>query len=355
MSLFNAAQLTFNGKEAQEFADVVVENIFAKPALEEFHSVDEDIVAKEQIAILGRINKISKKDPGCGQGKENKTIPMSEKFWNPSLIKVWLTFCHSELEKAFPVWKKKKGDAISDMTDSEIMDLYLVETVEDAMYEDALRIAWLSDTAIAKVANGGTLADHAEANVNDYNQIDGFIKQLITIGTNTPARRVVIAENAGATFEDQQTLPDDAARKIFKELYNKADFRLRGQADKVIVATQSLVDNYADYLDSRNLDASFVRIEEGFTMLKYRNMTIIGFNLLDRYIAEDFVDATKYTVGPHFAVLTTPNVLRIGVDAKSSLSEFSVWYSMDDETNNIRGKYKLDAKVILDYSVQVAY
>ncbi|TZF84516.1 hypothetical protein FW774_05880 [Pedobacter sp. BS3] len=337
----------------REFAETVLENAFSKPALEEFHTVEEDIVAKQQIAILGRLSKISRTDPGCGDGKSSKTIPMSEKFWDPAPIKAWISFCHTEVEAMFPVWKKKKGDEISDMTDTEIVDLFLVEIFTDALYEDMLRIAWLGDTDAENVTDGGKILDGVA--IADYTQIDGFIKQLIAIATNDTSRRVTISENATASYALQDTLAADTAYKVFNKFVNTADYRLQGDEGKLIIATQSLVNNYADYLESKSIDASFIRIEQGFSVLKYRNTIIIGFNLLDRYIRADFKNGTKYTLGPHFAVYTTPEQLRIGLDAKSSIDDFSIWYNIDEEENNLRGKYKLDAKVILNYMVQVAF
>ena len=357
MSLINPSQLTFNGEEIKAMAEAIMEAVFVKPAITEFHTVEEDIVAKKQIAFLGKLNKITKKDLGCGTGVTTTTIPMSEKFWDPEQVKLWLQQCHRDLEDTFWVYAKQRGLNVADLTPTDFAR-FVVERMSDAAYEDALRIVWFNDKNAANYNSSPAGVITNGVSLGDYNIIDGLWKQLFAIATATPARRVTISANAEATFALQDSALNAsngiAAKNIFQDLMNKADYRLRGAADKVLIASQSLVDAYANYLESVGVDASFVRIENGFSTLRYRNLEIIGFDFWDRTIRADYSNGTKWFL-PHRAVLTTRSNLAVGFDASSGVSDFDVFYDKTTELTNFKGAYKVDAKVLEDYMVQVAY
>lgn len=357
MAIFNPSQLTFNGEEIRSIAEAVIEKIFEKPAVTEFHTVQENIVAKKQIAYLGKLAKITKKDAGCGTGNTSKNIPMSEKFWDPEQVKIWLQMCHTEVEDSFMVYAKQRGIDYADITPTDIAR-FVADRMTDAGIEDLFRIVWFNDKDAANVDDSTPGNITAGVSVADYNIINGLWKQIFAIVAVTPARRFTIAANGEATFALQDSVLNAsngvAAKNVFNGLMNGADYRLRGAQNKVIVATQSLVDAYANYLESVGVDASFTRIEEGFTTLRYRGLEIIGFDFWDRTIRADFSNGTKWHL-PHRAVLTTRENLAVGVDAASGIANFDIFYDKTSELNNFKGGYKVDAKVIEDYMIQVAY
>ena len=357
MSLINPANLTFNGEEIKTMAEAIMKQKFEKPAITEFHTIEEDIVAKKQIAFLGRLNKITKKDAGCGTGVTTTNIPMSEKFWDPEMVKIWLQQCHRDLEASFWVYAKNRGLNIADLTATDFAR-FVIERMSDAAFEDALRIVWFNDTAAGNYNSSPAGVITNGVSLGDYNIIDGLWKQLFAIVAATPARRVTIAANAEATFALQDSVLNAndgvAAKNVFNSLFNTADYRLMAAQDKVLIASQSLVNAYANYLESQGNDASFIRIENGFSVLRYRDLEIIGFNFWDRTIRADFSNGTKWFL-PHRAVLTTKSNLAVGFDASSGVSDFDVFYDKTTELTNFKGAYKVDAKVLEDYMVQVAY
>jgi len=62
MAILNPADLTFNGEEIRSIREAILQQVFAKPAVTDFHTVYEDIVTKKQIAFLGRLGKITRAD-----------------------------------------------------------------------------------------------------------------------------------------------------------------------------------------------------------------------------------------------------------------------------------------------------
>lgn len=353
-TLINVSGITFNGKEAMNLGEAVLEDAFTNPAITDFHTIHENIVAKEQIPFLSTLKKITKKDPGCGSGVTSKTIATSEKFWNPEKIKIWLVQCADDLEASFFVWGENNGIDRKDLTRSDFIK-FVLQRMEEATLEDALRICWFGDTAVAHTTDSpaGVLAPASD--LTDFNHIDGFWKQLYAIAVATPARRYTITENALGTHTLQDGLAADRALKVFENLKYKADYRLRGKKDLIILATQSLLDNYAAYLRNVSaVDAAYLRIEGGYDALKFEGILIIAVPQWDRVIREDYDNGTTYYL-PHRALLTTKENLAIGIDALAELGKFKVFYDDYTELNNMKGGYKLDAKVLQDYMVQVAY
>ena len=142
--------ITFNGEEAREG---ILEEAFKKPEMTRFHTVVGGIVAKKQIAFLQRFSKVTLADTGCGTGMSEKAIPMYEKFWEPALLKIWLTPCWYAFKDQFYVWGQKRGIARADLSNTDLAE-YLMEVIGDAAFEDALRMAWFGDESAAKYDAG---------------------------------------------------------------------------------------------------------------------------------------------------------------------------------------------------------
>ncbi len=352
MPIIDLATIDWNGEEVKSFAEATIEKVFEKPEITAFHTIEEGIVAKKQIVFLGLLSKVTKKDAGCSSSPTNGDISTSQKFWDPETVEIWQSECYANLEGNFLVYAKKLGIAQSDLT-ATTWAQFLSDRLTDAMLEDAFRIVWFNDKDAANVDDSPAGKITAGVAVTDYNIIDGLFKQLDDIVAADAARGVTIAENAAATFALQDALASDRAVKVYRELLNSADYRLRTQPDKIIISTQSLVDNYMNFLETTSQAFSLVETINGISQLRYRGQTIYGFNFWDRTIRADFSNGTKWDK-PHRALYTTKSNIVVGVDAAAAIQEFEVWFERKDKTTNLRGHYKIDAKVLEDYLVQYA-
>lgn len=354
--MFNFSSVDYNGDEIKSIGDVVMEKTFRHPAMKEFHTVIEGVKAKKQVVYAGLLSKITKADAGCGTGATSKEIAMTQQLWDPTAVKVWLQLCADELEASLGVYATANGTKARDIiNNSDEMTAFLTGRITSAMLEDAYRIAWFNDKDHTNVGDGsGTEELKVGVSDTDYTMIDGFWNQIFAIVAADSTKRVTITENAGANFAAQDNLSSTAARDIYKNLLTKSDYRLQGAPDKIIISTMSLLNNYADYLESVAVDASFTRLESGFVTLQRRGVTIIGWDFWDRTIRADFQNGTKY-FNPHRAVLTTPGNLQVGLDDSMAIEDLELWYSQDTEKNNFRGRYKVDAKVAEAYMIQAAY
>ena len=357
MAVINPGDLTFSGEEIRSFAEATIEQMVEYPALTDMHTVIPGIITDRQIPLLGHLSKITRKDLGCGLGKLDKTIPMSEKYWRPINFKIWLSECWQQFEDTFMVYYLNVGGEKSDLTTTQIFSQWLIEEVGDAAAKDALRIAWFADTAAALSTGAGVFSP--DVNVLDYNMFDGFFKQLFAITTANAARRTPIAKNQGAsytlqTFDDTDTT-NKVATGIFLKLTMKAHRVLRANANKVIWSTRSLTDQYIlERMAVPNISESYVRTESGIDTLKINGVTIMVNDQWDDVIAEDQDNGVKWNL-PHRAVMSTKDNLPVGFDNAASVTDFDVFYDKMSETSNIKALYRMDAKVLEDNLIQFAY
>lgn len=354
---FDPTQITFNGKENQQLNEGVFESVYELPSLNEFHEIRTGIKAKEQIAIFGLLGMVGTKGGNdCSTTVDTNQITASEKFWDPKQIDVRLTQCVKDILPSFIAWGTKNGIEKNDLTASAWM-MFVQERLTFAMEEAMLRHIWFGDTDAALTTDspaGVITASLGASGLAYFNAIDGFWKQIFDIVTADDARRYTISENAEASYTAQLNLSAGKAKTVWRELEKGADIRLRKQPDKIYITTQSLYDEYADYLEDQSVDASFVRLESGFEALKYRGTLIIPFDFWDRNIQANEDNGTTY-YRPHRALLTVPENLQVGLEDETAYKSFLVWYEKKEKTNYIDVEFSVDAKVIHSYLVQAAY
>jgi hypothetical protein len=127
-----------------------------------------------------------------------------------------------------------------------------------------------------------------------------------------------------------------------------------------MIVTQTVFDQYAKELRSRDLDQSFIRIEGGYNALEFEGIQVVSMNVWDRIIADYFKDSSStdssvYSLyQPHRAIYTTRDNLLVTLDATEGLDVES-WYDQKEMRTYFDVLFRVDALVKEDYMVQVAY
>jgi hypothetical protein len=347
---FNPGDLTFNGKEIDTIREAFIQEHHELPEINAFHTILEGIKGKQQIVIAGLLGNVGKESIGCPPECDGE-IPFAEKTWDPVDIDIRLCQCWSELLPSFLAWGMNCGISKKDLRGTDYWN-FVQDRIMGAYLEAVLRIAWLSDTTEDNIANAGNITDGVDPLY--YTMSDGFWPQAIAITTTTPAQRFVIPENAGITYAAQK-LATTSALDIFEGLvYDAADFRLRSAPNQVIVVTQTIADNYAQYLRTTGggcCDA-YNRIEGGYTTLAFEGIPVISFNMLDRKIRSDFDSGTFWHL-PNRALYTTIDNLVIGTDCADT--EIKVWYNDETTNNGMDISWRQDQKLVVDHLVAAAY
>jgi hypothetical protein len=182
-----------------------------------------------------------------------------------------------------------------------------------------------------------------------------LFKQLFAITTANPTQLITIPENALGTYALQNALAPDRAQNLFVAMLENADSRIFEDANNapMIMCTKKLFDNYKNSIRNKPTDSAIQFLMGGFKMMMIDGYNIVHNPLWDRAI-NDFDNGTRKDL-PNRAVLYQKQNLAVGVDSLSSLSEFAVGYDMRSDKSMVRGKYKADAKVLVDEFVMCAF
>jgi hypothetical protein len=355
-SNINLSTVTFDGSEVMSLREAFYQAVFQNPTIDQFHTVVTGVKAKQQMIFLGQFGLTGKKLSDCDATPSTAILPTVEKFWEPQYIGDRIEQCYSDLLSSFFVWGLKNGVQKPDLTNTDFA-LFLEDRFSLAAYETALRFAWLGNTAADIATNGGYLANTVDPGY--FNVLNGFWSQALTIAAADATKHVAIANNAGASYAAQGFTADDVTNKVvtstFENMIYNADLRLRGAKDKIIVATQSMVDQYARERKAvSNVELAYERTESGIDTFQVDGIDVIPFQFLDRHIRGYENNGTKWNQ-PHRAIFTTKSNLQIGTEESSNLSELDPFYDKPSKKYIVDYGFNLDAKIAEDYLTMVAY
>lgn len=344
-----AIQTTFSGQYVKDIAELVLVDGFNTPELTKYHTVRQNIIAREQIAFANPLYKISKLAANCDNVVQTKTINITEKFWTPVNIHTVFNECYVELEQSFFVYMLNLGKNRADLTNTDAIT-FIFDILRQGVIHDAQRIAWFGDTAITNVSVGGRLKN--SESVTDYNHYNGFWHQLFEIGTANPNLVIAIPENSAVTKIGQQTLAVDRAYNTFQQMWENSDSRM-DKEDAMILCTRRMFNNYMNTLRNRPNDMGSNIIINGLAVPAFDGVPVYNYDVWDRAIL-DFDNGTVFD-RPNRALLTTKQNLQLGIDALSSIGDFMAGYDITNDNVVVRGRYKADAKVMIDFLTMMAY
>lgn len=354
------SDLTFGTQEEHDMSKFIYEKVFADPQLTEIHDIVQGVVHDKEIVLMKRLGLVGKKavDGDCAPATNTGKLKPTTKTWQPKYITDRFQECWAKLYDTFVKYQMKANAQKPDISDTAWIKFIEDMLVNDTLPEAIFRIVWFGDTSADEVAPYGSGELTGGTDVDFFNPIDGIWKQLFAITTATPARRVTISKNAQATYTLQEFDTTDTTNKvasgIFRDLINKADSRLRGQKNAIIICTDSLALQYENELEAGGVSASFEMITDGVKVMKRKGVTIIAFGFWDRYIRQYYDDGTAYLM-PHRALFTVKENIPVGVEELGSLKELSTYYDPKEKDYTIDMGFTIDAKVLEDYMVQVAH
>jgi hypothetical protein len=357
MAIFNPADIDFNGEEIKSISEAYFESLFMKPEVGQFHEVVTGIVAKKQIAIMGRITDlVGVQDGGCDPATTALTISNSQKFWDPVIISDRFGFCWTELKEIFFVWGLKKGIEKPDLTGTDFA-LFIEERLIDAIWECIYRVVWFNDKTAAVTPTGVLTAGTTLAY---FNRIEGFFKQLFTI-VAADADRLTLgfdAKNQAATYALQKFLPADTVAQVaintLENMEYGADLRLRDDPGRVYIVTQSIGDQLKRELKSITTQYEIDKVVNGIEVIKFDGKTVYIFSFWDRIIKTWMDDGTT-TFLPHRALLVNPIDLQMGTEGEKALDELDIFYDKKDKKTYIDFAFSIDAVFIRNEMVQTAW
>lgn len=175
----------------------------------------------------------------------------------------------------------------------------MLTVIQEAIVDDLFTLAFFGDRSNLDPFFGLT---------------DGIFKKLdeaITAGEITE-----IATGSGAA------LPAGASVTIFKAMHKNSHIALRRlpKSKKTIYVSESIEDNYREYLESLGTELSHTMIVDGVERLRWNGYPIVPVPEWDNILAEDLAQTDQ-----HRAILTANKNLVIGTDITGSAAKVRIY------------------------------
>lgn len=338
----NLSALTLNPKEQTEFAQFIQERIFETPALADIFDIRTGVKMKEQIVFASLLSKSGIKDTSCTRPTSGATSTLTQKYFEPVGVGDTFELCQTEVNALFKAYYDKINSYKEkfDITGSD-EELFLSALIENSASMAIQRLAWFGDTAIA-AATSGAAGLISAGDVKFYDAMNGIWKQIFAGVTATTIKKTNIETTAEATFEG---------------IWAAADTRLRTSPDKMILVSRSIFDKFTKELRAAQQNFSLEYTENGMAMVKWNGIPVVNMeNVWDLNLA-DFVENTT-TNDPYLpdrVVLTVKNNFALGTLNDGDFTELEAWYNKDERKNKLAYGMTIDAKLLEEYLVSVAY
>lgn len=348
--------LTLNEKEAESSIEIIQQEFEKIPEIAEMHEIITGIQYDTFIPFAGEISEELGQclaNAGCTVPEEEGTIVFSQKKAAPKKIGTRLKHCMESTLALFKAFKKKLPFLNHwDGTGSEEL-AFIEDRALQSLKKMVMRYAHFGDTAIDNVEDDGILSN--DLDVTKFNCIDGFWKQIFDGVTANKILRIVIPENQGASYEEQSALDAERTLLVMREMYNRSDATLMATPGLTYCMTRSMFNNWVDFRESKGFDTFATANESVMTSVnQYRGIPIKVINYWDVSIKKFFNDGVKLDK-PHRVWLTVKSNVPLITSDEYSLGNIRSFYVEKDLANYVDMNFKLDAKVLQETLITVAY
>lgn len=355
---FDVSGYTLNPIEAQSLSEFIVENVLQQPTLNQIHKIWTGVKMKQQIPFINQMGLSGIADSGCSRPESGANFSGSEKYFEPAKIGDTFINCQSDMDALFKAYFNKINAYAEkyDITGSDL-DKLIAAMISNSLSQSIYRFAWLGDTDV-DVAGALVAGLKSAGNAKFFDVIDGLWKQIFAGVTANKITKIAISENTETTLDEQLTLASSTAIDTLNAMYKKASQSLKGNANAKFLLSGELFENYYQYLLSKGSVYNIDYITNGLPTLKYRNFDVVNMaTIWDIDLQAYFVDNTTNNAGylPNRAVFTTPENIPIGTLNENDLSSLESWYNRDERKNKTSYGYTLDAKLIKESEIVVAY
>jgi hypothetical protein len=342
-------------RELIALQEMIIDKLVSAPELTVLNQFYGNINYKKVIGLVGDIGLVGKAEKGCSAAVDSHSVPVdTTKYWEPVGWEVWHSECWSDYASTLGALQMTPGPNKYDITNTDIMKALLIR-MEYAIKKALIRITWFGDTDAehTNASPAGVITPGTD--VDFFNLLDGFWKQLFAIGTDHAAQKVTIAANAQATYalQDSVLTPTLAWGYLEDLIYNK-NLKLEDAPNLQIACTSSMWNKAAKYISDKSITTTYDNLVKGVQNLMVNNVPVIKVPMFDSIIRQYENDGTKYNA-PHRAVLYSKENLGIAVPGTSIIETIKIIPEEKTKLIHLRAEDALDAKVINDDLVQVAY
>ena len=349
----NVAGLALNPKEVGSFSQFINQLVFEKPEFNALHQVYRDIKMKEQIALAGKMGLMGKSNTGtCTRQSSGASVVLTQKYWEPVMIEDTITNCQAEVNSLFKAYYDKIQDYRErfDITGSDEY-LFLAKQVEDAAVDTIWRAIWFGDKGVQ--ASGEHTAGLKDGdNAYAFNYFDGIWKQIFAGVTGGSIDRVNIT-----SLQSAETVTAANAYATMLSVYKKASAKVRANKDAKFYVDGQMFLGLLEYMQNESVNFTLDVTENGIQTIKFLGHEVVDMSFCWdenlQYFEADSTDNGAFL--PHRVVFTVKENLAVGTENDDEFTNLESWYNQDERVNKIAFGFTLDAKVLDNESIVVAY
>jgi hypothetical protein len=302
-------------------------DLFVKPAIvnqgvEKYFTIRDGIVNKQAIYTTNPLGEITRKYTVCSdQSETGDGITLSEKIITTGTLAVRMEQCNDIWRDTIFQYKMKKGVEDNDFLDDAQLNSLMQELIVQASGRNAFDLLWFGNTA------GGD---------NRRNGIDGAWTQIIQ---NVPGYCIDKIDTIGNNLPDANN-----TILFFRNLYNNCDAELfqLPENEKQFVVTRSIYQALLAAYSDRTIDSDYIQMNlvNGIPTLYFYGIEVIAESRWDAAIS-------TWSLGNPHRILYMPKPssaasnMILGTDRTSDQTNLQAWYSIDDDKQNFRMRYKL--------------
>lgn len=347
-STISVSSLTMNPKEQSDFAKFVVELTFQKPELRAMHQVFEGVTMKSQIVLASQLGLTGKKANGCERQSSGAQSVLSQKYWEPVGIEDTFETCQAEVDGLFKAYfdKIKNYREMYDITGSD-EQLFIASLVEESMNDTIARAIWFGDTDVA-ASTSDTAGLIDSDNAYAFNYFDGLWKQIFEGVSGSTITKVDLTGVTPTAAE---------AYKAIFDVYKAADGRLRGNTDAKFYVSGKMFLGLMEYMQTESVNFTLDYTLNGFPVIKFLGHDVINMeSIWDKNLQYFEADSTNH--GAYLEnriVFTIPANIPVATLNEGDMDTLESWYNQDERVNKTAYGFTLDAKVIDEKLITVAY
>ena len=350
--------LSLNPKEPQSFGEFIVEQVLEQPLLKEVVTVRQGVQMGENIYKLSQLGLSGIADSACTRPEGGSKATITEKTRNPKNIGDTFYNCQAEMDNLFKAYYSKITSYNEKFNiEGSDEEKTIVALVENAAYQAILRHGWLGDTAIA-AAGASTAGLKVAGNAKFFNVINGIWKDIFTGVAATKIKKVAISENALLTTTAQTTLAADRAQDIFESMWDLANPILKADIKAQLLVSGELFENYRRTLKKAGANFNIDIAQNGLETLMFNGKRVINmstvWDIVNRAYLTDNTTNNAYYLANR-AVLCSPENLDFSTLSENDLTLIESFYLQKERQNATAYGFTLDANIIDDDLIVVAY
>lgn len=351
MAILNLQNLTLNPQEISDFKQIIMKSTMENPAITALHNVQEGVKMKSQIVLADKLGLNGLKSTGCARVESTAMSTLTQKYWEPSQIEGYFEICQAEVDGLFKAYSSKIK-SFKDLYEIEGSDeaMFVANLISQAASDTIMRAIWFGDSNVAAAtASTAGLVDGTNTVYFDY--FDGIFAQIFAGVAGGSVKRTSLASITTSTVTAAQ------AYSAFMSTYKSASPELRSNPEAKFYVTGQMYLGLVEYLQTESVNFTIDNTLNGFETIKFLGKNVVNCESIFDSTMQLF--NTNSTDGkvlfPHRIVFTTPANIPVGTLSAGDFENVEIWYDQNARLNKMAYGMTLDAKVLDETLITVAY